>query len=154
MRLLLISLAVLGATLLGPVHALEAQSRDVVVILNRKNETTELTRFELSKIYKGTRRSWDRELEISLYLPPRTSHAIDTVAEEILKVGSADGIARFYLQAIFRNIFRDMPMAFATTNETVRRVAVEPGAIAIVDRREISNPRLVKIIRVTDLAGR
>lgn len=155
MRLQIVTLALLAAVLSLPTPVLAQGGNggsQVVVIVNRANDDASgMTRIELARIYKGQKRSWDRDNPISLYLPPPSSRAMLSLAANVFKVHDANAISRYYIRAIFRNIVSRVPPVVDSTEEAVQRVAADRGAIAVVTSGEIPNPRLIRIIEVDGL---
>ena len=129
----------------------EAAPRGVVVILHPSNGTAALDRSQLAQIFKGVRRSWNSSLPIALYLPPTTSPAMAALAKDVFKVPRPEDVPTFYSNAVQRKIFSAPPRAFASEADLVKQVAAEPGAIAVVDSAEITDPASVKVLAVEGL---
>ena len=128
-----------------------APKRSIVVILHPSNGTSALDRSQLAQIFKGVRRSWNAQLPIALYLPPTTSPAMAALARDVFKVPRPEDVPTFYTNAVQRKIFAESPRAFATEAELVKQVAAEPGAIAVVDAEQITDPESVKVLAVDGL---
>jgi ABC-type phosphate transport system substrate-binding protein len=135
-----------GAALAG-----ETDAKRVVVILHPSNGTAALDRSQLAQIFKGVRRSWNAQLPIALVLPPVTSPAMAALAKDVFKVPRPEDVPTFYSNAVQRKIFAEAPRSLATEADVVKRVAEDPGAIAVIDASQIGADAGVKVLTVSGL---
>jgi hypothetical protein len=128
------------ATWLSAAAALAADPapQGVVVILHPSNGTAALDRSQLAQIFKGVRRSWNAQLPIALVLPPVTSPAMTVLARDVFKVPRPEDVPTFYSNAVQRKIFAEAPRSLPSEAAVVKRVAAEPGAIAVVDGSQLA----------------
>jgi ABC-type phosphate transport system substrate-binding protein len=142
-----LAVLVLGAAAL----ASEKPATGVVVILHPSNGTSALDRSQLAQILKGVRKSWNAQLRISIVLPPSDSAAMATLASEIFKVPRPEDVRTYYANAVNHKIFSAPPVTASSSEEVVRRVAAEPGALAVIDVRAVGPDAPVKVIAVDGL---
>ena len=128
-----------------------AKHTGVVVILHPSNGTAAMDRSQLAQIFKGVRRSWNAQLPIALVLPPTTSPAMAALAKDVFKVPRPEDVPTFYSTAVERKIFAEAPRSLASEEEVVKRVAAEPGAIAVIDGAQLPEDSGVKVLRVEGL---
>ncbi|MBI4384615.1 MAG: substrate-binding domain-containing protein [Nitrospinae bacterium] len=123
----------------------------IVVILNKNNNVAHLSIDDLQSIFEGRKKSWDGGETVVLILPPPKSEAMNTLAAKVFKKSDPADVARFYLKAIFQQVFVYPPKSAGTTEKAVAEVSQNEGAIAVVDAGEIDDKKSVRIIKVNGL---
>ena len=145
-------LALLSLTLgSGIGSASAARAQNLVVIVNGANDISNVSVYDLSRIYKLSRRSWPDGTPISLYLPPPTSEAAKVLATKLLRVGGEADMFTFYLRAIFRQKITAVPESVNAAPVAIERVATTLGGIALLERDDVAASQRVRVIEVDGL---
>jgi hypothetical protein len=122
---------------------------EVVVIVNKDQNISSLSLIELQYIYRGDKKKWESGERIVLFLPPENSEAMKFLIEKVLVKRNKEDLAKYYLKMIFQQKIIVPPEPTSSTNETVWRVSSDFGGIAIVDKKDLPENKLVTIIEVS-----
>ena len=123
-------------------------AEDLVVVVNAANSAPRVTAQELRRLYQGQLSRWPNQVPVRLVLPRDEDAAMGFVAD-LLHVGSASQVARYYLAQVFQQRANDVPPQLSAAAAVVY-VGREIGAIAIVpavDARGIPAVRALTIER-------
>lgn len=120
-----------------------------MAIVNKGNNTGDLSARDVLMIYEGKKKSWDNGEAINLLLPPSNSESMKILTEKIFKFSSEADVSKFYLKAVFQQKFATPPKSVTSANDAVTEIVVSPGAIAIVDAAEVSDKSKVKILKIS-----
>lgn len=123
---------------------------EIGVIVNKSQNTPALSAQDLQLIYKGKKKVWGNGENIILFLPPIKSEAMQFLVKEVFKKNSESEVSRFYLQAVFQQVFVNPPKSVANTRYAVAVISANPGGIAIVDLDELPPDSNVNIVLIKD----
>jgi ABC-type phosphate transport system substrate-binding protein len=132
---------------------LKPVAAEVVAIANVKNPISSLTVIDLRKMYKGKRLKWSHGENIKLFLPPSKSAEMKTILQKVFRFKSEVQISKFYVKAIFQQKFVRLPEATNGMNESILKVAQNPGGIALIDLKETEAKEDIKLIRIIHVDG-
>jgi hypothetical protein len=128
---------------MGAVHSAQAE---MVVIVNKENPATSITRIDLSLIYLGMKKLYDTG---DMIMPVDLNSGKPTRQEFFTKILRKDeeSYRLYWIRMIFSGKGQP-PLAFKTEEEAVRFVTANRGAIAFVDSKHI--PGDVKTLRIVE----
>jgi hypothetical protein len=128
-----------------------AADDEVVVIVHPTNSVSALSLRDLTRIYKFHRTRWAEGTGITPLLPPRDTPENQRLLEAVFRLQSDAAVARYYLRAVFDQRIAGQPVRCLDTTDAVRRVADEPGAIALVRRSALPEAAPVRVLGVDGL---
>lgn len=145
-----IALAIALPLLLGAGSvAGDAAAGEIVAIVNEANSATDMSLHRLRLLYALYQRSWHGGIRVKIVLPPPDTSAMHFLVAEVFRKGVDWEIDRFYIQAVFQQKIPSrpdqLPSALAIT-----LVRSSPGAIAIVDREDVTDPVGLRILTIRD----
>lgn len=121
---------------------------EIVALVNKDAGATEMSYRELRKIYKGEKKFWGNQENIVLFIPPSDSAAMDALVNKIFKARSRSDISKFYLTAIFRQIFSVPPTSYSNQQDAVYKVSHAPGGITLIELDGFEPGDSVQVIRL------
>jgi ABC-type phosphate transport system substrate-binding protein len=123
-------------------------SAEVVAIVHKNHDVAQMSFRDLKYIYEGKKKSWADGESIVLYLPPAKSEMMDTLATKVFKMESDTEVSKYYLKAIFQQVFSTPPQSVDDTQQAVREIAANPGGIAIVESNELPANSQVNVVKL------
>jgi hypothetical protein len=121
-----------------------SQAGDVAVIINRNNPVTDVSRQELRKIFNGETRSWPTGAPIKLFV--RDPGARERIVLLNLLGMTEDEYRLYWVTQVFRGHAQASPVTLFSNNVQRQAVEVYPGAVALVDARDVKSG--TKVVRV------
>lgn len=126
----------------------EPGSDDVVMVLNARNPTTELSRSEVKSLYMGSTSFWNGVVPVQLVVRTPEAAASEAFFEQVLGLSAQ----RFDGHWASRQLSGQgvAPVKLATSDEVVNRVRSSPGAIGFVLASEMweVKPDGVRVVEV------
>jgi ABC-type phosphate transport system substrate-binding protein len=114
-----------------------AQAGDVAVIVNRNNPITDLSYQELRKIFNGETRSWSTGVPIKLFV--RDPGARERIVLLNLLGMTEHDYKLYWVTEVFRGRAQASPVTLFSNNVQRQAVQVYPGAVALVDARDVKS---------------
>ena len=121
---------------------------EIVALINKDTGVTEMSYRELKKIFKGEKKFWDNGKNIVFFIPPPGSAAKEALVTKVFRVRSRAEVSKFYLTAIFRQIFSVPPTSYKDLQDAVFRISRVDGGITLVDSDGLKPSDSVKIIHL------
>jgi hypothetical protein len=113
----------------------QTQVSDVGVVVNSSNAVSNVSFDELRKIFAGEKRSWTGGVRIQLLVrSPRTRER--QVLLKLLQMNE-DDYKQYWRSQVYRGEVEAEPMVLPSLGMVKEALKVFPGAIALVDSREI-----------------
>jgi len=112
---------------------------EVVAIVNEGNAIEKITLPELRLLYSLYRRSWRGGIRVVLILPEEGSSAMTLLSSEIFRGRETQEIRDYYRTAAFQQRIAVQPQT-AGDRRAIAVVRSEPGAIALIERRQAAEP--------------
>ncbi len=137
---------VLGLWLIGAFsHSVEASPKQVAIIVNPSNSTSNLSLKQLERVLRLSRTRWNNGQKIYLLMQEEGSLEKEVILKKVYRMTS-DQLKRFWLTKIYRGEMTSFPKTLSS-NESIRRfVSRVPNAIGFVDA---SYPdETVKVLRI------
>lgn len=116
---------------------------DVAVVVNSKNQASELSVAVLRKIFSGEKRSWPGGAPIKLIVRAQGAHEREVLLQ-LLQL-SEDGYKRYWTSQAYRGDDAE-PVAVFSNGMQKEAVMAIPGAIALIDAGDVK-PGL-KILKI------
>jgi hypothetical protein len=129
--------------------ATSAAADTVFVLINSANGARRIESASLRQIYQGQRTHWPNRSRIRIVIPPDDAREMSYLASEVLRVGTSDRVARFYLERVFQQRAPDVPPQLSR-EAALAYVAREVGAVALLI--DSTPPRVPPGVRVIPLA--
>jgi ABC-type phosphate transport system substrate-binding protein len=132
------SMAVLLLSFLfGPVFAQTSlpQNQEVAVVVNPKNPVTNVTRFDLRKIFAGEKQTWSGGLAIKVVV--RVPGAYERVVLLRLLGMSESEYKQHWIALVFHGDAQAEPVAVFSNGMQKEAIVAFPGAIALVDPADV-----------------
>ena len=129
----------------------QAQDRppEIVAIVNRGNPMPSISVHELRLLYALYKRSWTGGIRVYLIIPAPGSAAMEFLVSSVFRHRNEQQIDTFYLQAVFAQSIPLRPPQLPA-RAAIELVRSEPGAIALVERREIRDGAGVRVLQISD----
>jgi hypothetical protein len=144
------SLAIALLVLFGSgITALEARAEEIVTIVNESNPLTAMSIHRLRLVYALYQRTWSGGIRVHLVLPAPESRAMEFLVSKVFRKSYDWEIDRYYIQAVFQQRIAKRPPQLPA-KAAIARVRSDPGAIALVDRDEITDGSGLRILPMID----
>ena len=127
----------------------DAAKAEPVAIVHPDNPTASLSIQQLRLMYALYKRSWKHGERIDLVLPPSDREAMDFLVTRVFRKTRPDDIAAYYVDAVFRQKIPKAPRQLGE-RDAIAFVASHPGAIAIIDRSDLTSLDKVRIVAIDD----
>lgn len=124
-----------------------AQVLDVAVVVNTKNPVVNLSLGELRKIFAGEKRTWPGGAPIKLIVRMPGAHE-RLVLMNLLAMSEVD-FKQYWTAQVYRGEATSEPAAVFSNGMEKEAVIALPGAIALMDARDIKPG--IKVIKVEGL---
>ncbi len=124
-----------------------ASAGAIVVVVNKDNNISKLSKRSLERIYKGKRAKWQNGAPVKIIVPAPGSREMQALLSAI-GVSSEDALAKLHLKLVYQQKLSGEPPKMSS-EEAVQAVAKDKGAIAVVDSDKASGN--VKVIEVEGL---
>ena len=126
-----------------------ANGPTLVVIVNKANPISEITKSQLKKLILGKQSKWPGGAEVSVLLGPAGEPDRKTALQRYCGMTEAD-FAEWFLHAIFKGESLAAPKSMPSVQSIVTVVQIVPGAIGFVDSAYVGNQ--VKVIGISTSA--
>jgi hypothetical protein len=126
-----------------------ARGGEVVAVIHPSNTARKLNALQLRSLYQLQRTRWPNREPVKLVLPVADDPALPYLAGELLSVRDAGGVARYYLEAVFRQRSSEVPPQLAA-EAALAYVAREPGGIALMDEAAAKGATNVKVVKLAE----
>lgn len=144
------ALSIALSLLFGPGAVVgDAAAQEIVAIVNEANVETEISLQRLRLLYALYQRSWHGGVRVKIVLPASGSQAMQFLVSKVFRKGDDWQIDRFYIQAVFQQRIPSRPEQLSS-RAAIALVRSNPGAIAIVDREEISDASGLRTLRIAE----
>jgi hypothetical protein len=138
----------IAVLLLGTLHFAEpaAAKVSIAVIVHPQVAVDDLSLAELQRIFLGERRSWTRDLPITLLMPPEGSPERRVLLKRIYGERSEAQVQHYWINKLFGDEAPIAPKITGSDAMSASLARVIPGAIALVPADRA--PRHVKVLRI------
>ena len=138
-----------AALLLLPLHnfilAQSSREGDLAVMVNSDTPVTDLSLAEVRNVFLGQRQYWNPKLPVVLLMRAPVARERDIVLKVIYQM-SEEEYTQYWVAKVFRAEVTSPPKNVYSNDMQYELVAAIPGAIAVVDARNIRPG--VKVVRV------
>ncbi len=118
---------------------------DVAVVVNDETPVTDLSLSEVRKVFLGERQYWNAKLPVVLLIRAPVARERDVVLRVVYQMTEAQ-FKQYWVAKIFRAEVTSPPKIVYSNDLQYELVSAMPGAIALVDSRNI-HPG-VKVVRL------
>jgi len=109
-----------------------AYTKDIAVIVNKENTTSEVSYRELEKIFKQEKQFWENGGKIYIIMPESKSLQKEVILKKIYKMSEQE-LKRFWLAKIFKGEITSFPKVLSS-NESIKLFVREiPDAIGLIE---------------------
>ena len=122
-----------------------AHDGDVAVVVNDETPVTDLSLAEVRKVFLGERQYWNAKLPVVLLIRAPVARERDVVLRVIYQMTEVQ-FKQYWVAKIFRAEVTAPPKIVYSNDLQYELVSAIPGAIAIVDSRNVRPG--VKVLRV------
>jgi ABC-type phosphate transport system substrate-binding protein len=141
-----LSLLLLASLVSPPAATAQEKSLDVAVIVNPNNPMDNLTSPELRKIFMGEKHNWPNKAPVKLLVGPQGSRDRFVMLKLI---GMSDSeYKQFWIAEVVRGEADAEPLMLPSFGMVKEAAIIYPGAIALVEFRNIKPGMLIKVVRV------
>jgi len=123
-----------------------AQDGDVAAIVNPRNSATNVSSADLRKMFAGEKRSWPGGVRVKLIVGAPGSHE-RLVLLRLLGMSESE-YKHYWTAQIFRGEADSEPLTVPSFGMLKEAATVFPGAIGLVDAKDLKPGMMVKLIRV------
>jgi hypothetical protein len=123
-----------------------AQEGAVAVIVNPRNSITDVSSSDLRKIFNGEKRSWPAGVRIKLIVLAPGSHE-RLVLLRLLGMSESE-YKHYWAAQVFRGDVDSEPLTVPSFGMVKEAATVFPGAIALVDARDVKPGMPLKVIKL------
>lgn len=141
----LIGLAALGLLALSCLNAQSQRSSDLAVVVNADTPVADLSLEDLRKIFLGDHQYWSAKIPVMLLIGAPATHERDVILKRIYQMDEVQ-FKRYWIAKIFRAESATAPKVVYSHEMANELTAAIPGAIAIVDARDVGVG--VKVLRI------
>jgi len=138
-----------AALLLLPLHnfilAQSSREGDLAVMVNSDTPVTDLSLAEVRNVFLGQRQYWNPKLPVVLLMRAPVARERDIVLKVIYQM-SEEEYTQYWVAQVFRAEVTSPPKNVYSNDMQYELVAAIPGAIAVVDARNVRPG--VKVVRV------
>jgi len=138
-----------AALLLLPLHnfilAQSSREGDLAVMVNSDTPVTDLSLAEVRNVFLGQRQYWNPKLPVVLLMRAPVARERDIVLKVIYQM-SEEEYTQYWVAKVFRAEVTSPPKNVYSNDMQYELVAAIPGAIAVVDARNVRPG--VKVVRV------
>jgi ABC-type phosphate transport system substrate-binding protein len=138
-----------AALLLLPLHnfilAQSSREGDLAVMVNSDTPVTDLSFAEVRNVFLGQRQYWNSKLPVVLLMRAPVARERDIVLKVIYQM-SEEEYTQYWVAKVFRAEVTSPPKNVYSNDMQYELVAAIPGAIAVVDARNVRPG--VKVVRV------
>lgn len=132
----LIVIAGLGILALSSLYAQSQRSSDFVVIVNADTPVNDLTLEDLRKIFLGDHQYWTAKIPVMLLIGAPATRGRDVALKLIYQMDDVQ-FKRYWIAKIFRAESATAPKIFYSNEMANELTAAIPGAIAVIDARDV-----------------
>jgi hypothetical protein len=118
----------------------------IAVIVHQQVPVDDLSLAELRRIFLGERRSWSRDVPITLLMPPEGSPERRVLLKWIYGERSEVQVQHYWINKLFGDEAPIAPKITGSDAMSASLARVLPGAIALVPADKV--PREVKVLRI------
>jgi phosphate transport system substrate-binding protein len=112
-----------------------AQDQEAAVVVNPKNPISNISKFELRKIFAGEKRTWSGGLSIKLVVRVPGSYE-RSVLLRLLGMSETE-YKQYWIAQVFHGDAQAEPVALFSNGMQKEAIGAFPGAIALVDPRDV-----------------
>ena len=141
-----VHLALLLSLVSPPAAEAQGKSLDVAVIVNTSNPVDNLTSPELRKIFMGEKHNWPNNAPVKLLVGYPGSR--DRLVMLKMVGMSESEYKQFWTAEVVRGEVDAEPLMLPSFGMVKEAAIVYPGAIALVEFRNIKPGMLIKVVRV------
>ena len=141
----LIAAALLLLPLQNFILAQSSREGDLAVMVNSATPVTDLRHAEVRNVFLGQRQYWNPKLPVVLLMRAPVARERDIVLKVIYQM-SEEEYTQYWVAKVFRAEVTSPPKNVYSNDMQYELVAAIPGAIAVVDARNVRPG--VKVVRV------
>jgi len=141
----LIAAALLLLPLQNFILAQSSREGDLAVMVNSDTPVTDLSLAEVRNVFLGQRQYWNPKLPVVLLMRAPVARERDIVLKVIYQM-SEEEYTQYWVAQVFRAEVTSPPKNVYSNDMQYELVAAIPGAIAVVDARNVRPG--VKVVRV------
>ena len=141
----LIAAALLLLPLQNFILAQSSREGDLAVMVNSDTPVTDLSLAEVRNVFLGQRQYWNPKLPVVLLMRAPVARERDIVLKVIYQM-SEEEYTQYWVAKVFRAEVTSPPKNVYSNDMQYELVAAIPGAIAVVDARNVRPG--VKVVRV------
>ncbi len=124
---------------------------EIVAIVNKDlNLQKNLSLNDLRLIFQGRKKTWSNGKNILIFLPPFKSKPMDFLVSKIFRFNNEIDVSRFYLKAVFQQVFINPPKPVIDIYYAVAEVAAAAGGIALVELEKIPKGSEVAVVHLEE----
>ena len=135
----------LSIALQHPSAAQTARGADIAVVVHPDTPVSDLSLFEVRKVFLGERQYWNSKLPVAILIRAPVARERDVVLRVIYQMSEAQ-FKQYWVAKIFRAEVASPPKIVYSNDMQYDLVTAIPGAIAFVDARNV-RPGM-KVLRV------
>jgi hypothetical protein len=124
-----------------------ATAGDRVVVVHPDTPVTNVSMAELRELFKTDKQHWADKTRVTLVLPKSKSKAHKFLLERVYNLDER-GLARHWIQQIYRNKITSRPKQFPSTAVMLKVVGRKKGSIAIIDSDDLPKNHGLKVLSV------
>jgi ABC-type phosphate transport system substrate-binding protein len=121
-------------------------AKDIAIITNKGNATSELSLRELIKIFEQEWQNWESGKKIYLILQETGSPEKQIVLRKIYRKANDDDLKKFWLGKIFRGEIATFPKTLSSNEAVKRFVSQAVNAIGFIDSAFVDDS--IKVLRI------
>ena len=128
-----------------PLHARQAPSRDIAVVINSNVPVDNLTFVELRRVVLGDKQYWETNLRVTLLLRAPVARERDIVLQKVYEMTESQ-FRQYWIGKVFRAEVAAGPKIVNSTDASIGLLSSVPGSIAFIDSAQV--PKNFKILRI------
>jgi hypothetical protein len=141
----LIVIAGLSIMAFSSLYAQSQRGSDIAVVVNPDTPVTDLSLEDLRKIFLGGRQYWTAKIPVMLVIGAPNTRERDVALKLIYQMDEVQ-FKRYWIAKIFRAESATAPKTFYSDDMANELTASIPGAIAVIDARDVGPG--VKVVRI------
>lgn len=118
---------------------------DIAVVVNPETPVTDLSLADVRAVFLGERQYWTAKVPVVLLIRAPAARERDVVLKIIYQMTDTQ-FKRYWIAKIFRAEAASAPKTVYSSGMTQELVTAIPGAIALIESREVRPP--LKVVRV------
>ena len=133
-------------------HPVDPQDEEVVAVVNKENETSDISLKDLRSLLKLERRFWPSTAgatggkQVMVYLRESGSAEQKVTLERVYEM-SAEALEKYWVEKVYRGDIASPPATKGSATQAARGVGKEPGGISFMLKKDF-NPALLKVLKI------